>query len=96
MRKKPQPRLLYPRVLCLGVGEEQLPAGVVPMGMKERHPLWVQNLGSGFGLPRKLLGPDLLILSGSSVGTQGVHSSYKVLTGRAAGDCRMTLHPPKW
>lgn len=77
MRKKPQPRLLYPRVLCLGVGEEQLPAS-----------------GSGFGLPRKLLGPDLLILSGSSVGTQGVHSSYKVLTGRAAGDCRMTLPPP--
>lgn len=83
--KMSQLRLLYPQVLCLAVGKELLPARVVTMEMKERHPPWVsgsRDLGGGFSLPWKSLGPDLLILSGSSVGTQGVHSSYKVLVGQ--------------
>lgn len=63
----------HTQVLCLRVGEEQLPARVVPMGREEER----ATLGPGtWGVGLVYLGGPkvltLLTLSGSSVGTQGL------------------------
>lgn len=71
--KEARPRILYPQVLSLRVGEEQLPARVVPMRRDEgRATLGPGTWGVGLvylGSPEVL---TLLTLSGSSVGTQGL------------------------